>query len=167
MKTNSNANPASAQQLFNCGNLSVNAQSFSINRNTNSQIAVSVGFSTTEVNSTRVINNTMWNHIGVVVLPPNNNTSGGFGTTRNILIYLNGENVTDTATWSSTGTIQTAKSTSPTNDWITLGKSSNASSNYFAGFMDDIRVYDVALTPKEIRGIYLNSTNYSVINNDT
>lgn len=162
MKCNSNANPGSEQRLVNYGDVTSAFYPFSISRNTAAKVSVSVGTGTTSVISTKTINNTMWNHIGVVVLPADNSKFGAFGTTRNILIYLNGENVTDTSTWSS-ATIQTYKSTSASNDWITLGKANNISSNYFAGFMDDVRMYDVALTPQEMRGIYLNSSNYAKV----
>ena len=164
MKPSSNANPASTQQLFNYGNLSVNSNSFSVIRTTNSQIAVNVGFSTTAINSTRSVNNTLWNHVGVVVLPPNNNTSAGLGTMRNILIYLNGDNVSNTAAWSTT-TINTTKSSNGLADWITIGRANNTGANFFGGYIDDIRLYDVALTPQEIRGIYYNSSNYRYITN--
>ena len=162
MKCSSNANPGSEQRLVNYGDLTSTYYPFTISRNTSAKVSVSVGTGTTSVISTKTINNTMWNHVGVIVLPADNSKFGIYGTTRNILIYLNGENVTDTTTWSS-ATIQTYKSASASNDWITLGKASNTSANYFAGFMDDVRIYDVALTPQELRGIYLNSSNYAKV----
>jgi hypothetical protein len=163
MKCSSNTNPGSAQHLIDYGDALSTWYPFTISRNTAAKVSVSVGPGTTSVISTKTINNTMWNHVGVVVLPPENSKFGGlYGTTRNILIYLNGENVTDTSTWSS-ATIQTYKTTSASNDWITLGKANNTASNYFAGFMDDVRMYDVALTPHELRGIYLNSSNYAKV----
>jgi hypothetical protein len=162
MKCSSNTNPGSEQRLLNYGDITSTFYPFNISRNTAAKLSVSVGTGTTSIISTKTINNTMWNHVGVVVLPPENSKFGVYGTARNILIYLNGENVTDTATWSSS-TIQTYKTISATSDWITLGKASNTSANYFAGFMDDVRMYDVALTPQELRGIYLNSSNYAKI----
>ncbi len=165
MKCSSNAKPVSDQRLVDYGDLSSTYYPFTISRNTTSKVSVSVGAGTTSVISTKTINNTMWNHVGVIVLPADNNKFGGtygYGTTQNILIYLNGENVTDTSTWSS-ATLQTYKTTSASNDWVTLGKANNISSNYFAGFMDDVRIYDVALTPQELRDIYLNSSNYAKV----
>jgi hypothetical protein len=160
MKCSSNANPGSEQRLVDYGRLSVDNQQFSISRNTVSKLSVSIGSGLTPVISTKLINNTSWNHVGVVVLPPENSKFFAYGTVRNILIYLNGENVTDTSSWSS-ATIETLKTTSASSDWITLGRLNNFASNYFSGFMDDVRMYDVALTPQEMRGIYLNSSNYA------
>jgi hypothetical protein len=162
MKCSSNATPGSDQRLIDYGDVTSTYYPFTISRNTAAKLSVSVGTGTTSVISTKTINNTMWNHVGIVVLPSENSKFGTYGTTRNILIYLNGENVTDTTTWSS-ATIQTYKSTAISSDWITLGKASNTTANYFNGFMDDIRMYDVALTPQELRGIYLNSSNYAKI----
>ena len=53
-----------------------------------------------------------------------------------------------------------------TSNTITLGKHSSASSNYFKGYIDDFRVYNMALTPNEIKGLYYNSSNYARIDFD-
>lgn len=163
MKLSSSTAPGSDQKLFNYGDFTTTASGFSINRESaTSKISVSIWNLGGKVSSTISINNTSWNHIAVVLLPKENSVSGSIGTMFNLLIYINGVDSTDTSTW-NVGLINTVKTTSAGDEWITIGRKSDAASNYFGGFMDDIRVYDVALTPQEIRGIYSNSTNYNFV----
>ena len=153
MRFASNSSTASVQRLIDYGDAGNVGCQFAISRNTASKIAVSTGSTGQTVLSSQAINDTAWHHIGVIVLPPGNNTIGGIGTTRNIRIYVDGVNTTDMSTLGST-LLQTTKTSNTVLDWITLGKANNANANYYSGLLDDIRIYDVALTPTEITGLY-------------
>lgn len=153
MRLASNAAPASAQRFIDYGDAGNVGCQFAISRNTASKIAVSTGATGQTVLSSQSINDTAWHHISVIVLPPGNNTIGNIGTTRNIRIYVDGVNTTDMTTLGST-LLQTDKTSNSQIDWITIGKANNANANYYSGLLDDIRIYDVALTPTEITGLY-------------
>lgn len=153
MRLASNASPVSNQRLIDYGDAGNVGCQFAISRNTTSKIAVSTGSSGQTVLSSQTINDTAWHHVGVIVLPPGNNTIGNIGTTQNIRIYVDGINTTDMTTL-GTAQLQTSKTSNTVLDWITIGKANNANANYYSGLLDDIRIYDVALTPAEIAGIY-------------
>ena len=153
MRLASNASPASAQRLLDYGDASQAGGQFAISRATSSKIAVNTGSSGQTVLSSQVINDTAWHHVGVIVLPPGNNTIGNIGTTQNIRIYVDGINTTDMTTLGTTQ-LQTSKTANAQIDWITVGKANNTNANYYSGLLDDVRIYDVALTPAEITGLY-------------
>jgi len=115
------------------------------------------------INSSININDTLWHHVAAVTLPNKYYSSGGSGLDKNIKIFVDGVDKTNTTTYSTVTCNTTILNTSNT---ITLGKYSSASSNYFKGYIDDFRVYNMALTPNEIKGLYYNSSNYDRIDFD-
>jgi len=114
-------------------------------------------------NSSTIIKDTLWHHVAAVTLPNTYYSSGGSGLDKNIRLFIDGVDTTNTTTYSAVTCNTTILNTSNT---ITLGKHSSASSNYFKGYIDDFRVYNMALTPNEIKGLYYNSSNYDRIDFD-
>ena len=114
-------------------------------------------------NSSTIIKDTLWHHVAAVTLPNTYYSSGESGLDNNIRIFVDGVDTTNTSVYSTVTCNTTILNTSNT---ITLGKHSSASSNYFKGYIDDFRVYNMALTPNEIKGLYYNSSNYARIDFD-
>jgi hypothetical protein len=101
--------------------------------------------------------NTEWTHVCVVVLPTNNYSS----TLKNVRIFVNGE---DKTVYTDSTTFYNILIQSHTDYKFTLGcNNKEARGDYFDGFIDDFRMYNVALTPNEIVELYYNKFNYSKI----
>ena len=83
------------------------------------------------------LNNTNWNYITIIIDNTNNQ----------ILIYINGQlNQSNTKSWNGIRN---------TSDIILFGIDKNLSSTIFLnGFLDDVRVYNYALTANQVRQIY-------------
>jgi hypothetical protein len=136
---------------------------FKIAVNTSSKIAVSVD-STTTVLSTSTISVSTWYHICVVVYSNKFFSSSNKGTSKNIVIFIDGKEVTDTTTQGSTVLNTRTPSPTSTNSTLYIGSTNAATpTNYFDGYMDDIRIYNVSLTPDEIINLFENSRNYRVL----
>jgi len=87
-----------------------------------------------------IFNDLLWKHIVVIVCPVNNYIS----------IYINGQlNSTNTKTWNGIGN---------DSDIVSFGHPSGADTPAVAlnGNLDDIRIYNRALTPQEIQILYNN-----------
>jgi hypothetical protein len=83
----------------------------------------------------------------------------GNGTERNIRLFIDGENRTNSAT-ATNALINTLPSANLTNGWLTLGSNSAGPSGYYTGWLDDVRIYDMALTQQEFGALYNGSSNY-------
>jgi hypothetical protein len=152
--------PASEESLVSWGDSTVATNWFNVMLTTSGLLAVKTSSAaTSNVRTSMAILDTSWHHVGVVVLPPGNNSIGGFGTERNIRFFIDGENRTNTAT-ATNAIINTRPPTSMTSGWLTLGSNSAGPSGYYTGWLDDVRVYDMALTQQELRAIYNGSSNY-------
>jgi hypothetical protein len=86
-----------------------------------------------------------WSHLALVF----QNVSGDGSTWENsaVNIYVDGVSV-----W-TTGTA-TPDNLGGGNDLYVLGKHPVASADWFTGAMDDVRLYDTALSPSEIQAVY-------------
>lgn len=160
MRRTGSAPPVSEESLVSWGN-SANAGSwFNVMLTTGGLLAVKTSSAaTSNVRTSMAVLDTSWHHVGVVVLPPGNNSSGGFGTERNIRLFIDGENRTNSATATS-GLVNTQPTTGLTSGWLTLGSNSSGPSGYYTGWLDDVRIYDMALTQQELRALYNGSSNY-------
>ncbi len=73
-------------------------------------------------------------------------------------IYINGSEATYIYRGTPTGFTPTTNST-------TIGRSNGSSAGYFSGQIDDVRIYNYALTPEQIKQVYNNgaAVNYAPI----
>ncbi len=150
--------------LITWGSGSVSGGWFAIGLNSSGQISVRTSSTMTpRVVSTTAILDNRWYHISVVVLPPGNSTTGGVGNCNNIRIFINGyhDTLAPFGTGFEANPINTVKSSSSSLDWLYVG--SHGLLNYFSGWMDDVRVYDYALTPDEILGLARGAGQLAVV----
>ena len=148
--------------IVNSGNSSTDGEIFRIGINTSNKLEINLGTST--ILSTNTISQNQWSHICVILLPRTFHSSSSQGTDENIRIFINGRHTTDTSTYNSTILNTTITSTSTTTVNTYFGATYTSSfSNYFNGYMDDIRIYKVALSYDEIINLYNNSRNYKML----
>jgi hypothetical protein len=160
MRRTVSAPPIIEESLVSWGDSANTASWFNVMLTTSGLLAVKTSSAaTSNVRTSMAILDTSWHHVGVVVLPPGNNSIGGFGTERNIRLFIDGENRTNSATVTN-ALINTQPSANLTNGWLTLGSNSAGPSGYYTGWLDDVRIYDMALTQQEIRALYNGSSNY-------
>jgi N-acetylneuraminic acid mutarotase len=160
MKRTTSAAPAGEESLVSWGDSTVATNWFNVMLTATSRPAVKTSAAaTSNVQASMAVLDTSWHHVGVVVLPPGNNSIGGFGTERNIRIFIDGENRTNTAT-ATNALVNTQPASSLTTGWVTLGSSSAGASNQYTGWLDDVRIYDMALTQTELKALYTGSSNY-------
>jgi hypothetical protein len=88
-------------------------------------------FTTTPLDKSR------WYHIAVVY--------NGGDATGYVRLYLNGNEVAHFTAGAYSGTLGTAANK------FTIGKTPGSSSNYFRGFIDEVRVFDTALTATQLQ----------------
>ena len=112
------------------------------------------------IRSDATINDTLWHHVAAITLPNTHVSSGGTGVDKNVRIFVDGINRTQ----NTYNNVTLDTNISASTDMIFLGKLNSASSNYFNGYIDDFRVYNMALTPSEVKGLYYNSSNYAKVN---
>jgi N-acetylneuraminic acid mutarotase len=152
--------PVLEESLVSWGDSANTASWFNVMLTTGGLLAVKTSSAaTSNVRTSMALLDTSWHHVGVVVLPPGNNSIGGFGTERNIRLFIDGENRTNSAT-ATNALINTLPSANLANGWITLGSNSAGASGYYTGWLDDVRIYDMALTQQELRALYNGSSNY-------
>lgn len=160
MKRTIASQPAAEESLVSWGDSTVATNWFNVMLSATGRPAVKTSAAaTSNVQASMAILDTSWHHVGIVVLPPGNNSIGSIGTERNIRIFIDGENRTNTAT-ATNALVNTQPASSLTTGWVTIGSSSAGASNYYTGWLDDVRIYDVALTQMELRGLYTGSSNY-------
>jgi hypothetical protein len=101
--------------------------------------------------------NTDWIHVALIVLPTNNYSS----TVQNVRIFVNGE---DKTLYTTDTTFYNMFIDTHADYKFTLGcNNSKARGDYFDGFIEDFRMYNVSLTQNEIVELYYNKFNYSKI----
>jgi hypothetical protein len=150
--------------LVTWGTGSVSGGWFAIGLNSSGQISVRTSSTMTpRVVSTTAITDNRWYHVCVVCLPSSNSTTGGIGNANNIRIFINGchDTLAPFGTGFETSTINISKSSSSSSDWLYVG--SYGALNYFSGWMDDLRVYNYALTPDEVLGLTKGASQLAVV----
>ncbi len=106
----------------------VGQDNYSIRINTDNTVSVLLNGSTI-ITSTTVIPNSIWVHLATTT------TSG------ETILYINGKNE---------GTSTSGSITTDTSNF-TIGKLSSTDSNYFKGELEEVRVFNVALTADEVK----------------
>lgn len=94
------------------------------------------------ISSTTAVTNNVWTHVVFV----RDNSTG------KLTFYFNG--VQDFAGWKSYNTTRVAASTVS----VKIGSHAGATNNFFAGTIDDVRIYDKALTEAEVQSLYNSHT---------
>jgi hypothetical protein len=123
--------PVLEESLVSWGDSANSASWFNVMLTTSGFPAVKTSSAaTSNVRASMAILDTSWHHVGVVVLPPGNNSIGGFGTERNIRLFIDGENRTNTAT-ATNALINTQPSANLINGWVSLGSNSAGPSGYY------------------------------------
>jgi hypothetical protein len=148
--------------IINFGNSSTDGEIFRIGINTSDKLEINLG--TLTVLSSTTITQNSWSHICVIVLPRTFHSSSEQGTDENIRIFINGIHTTDTSTYDTTVLNTTIASPSSSNINTYIGATyTTILSNHFSGYIDDIRIYKVALSYDEIGNLYSNSRNYKML----
>lgn len=76
--------------------------------------------------------------------------SGGGGTTANKTFYLNGQALTLSSSGASYGQVLNL----PSSALVGIGYDRGRNTAYFDGYIDDVRIYNRALTPTEVSTLY-------------
>lgn len=92
-----------------------------------------------------------WIHVTGTILPANN-----------LALYINGVLIGTTALPTTATTLTTAITTSPAN-FVRLGGVSSGNTYAYKGYLDDVRIYNRALTAAEVYTLYSKNTNSTAI----
>jgi hypothetical protein len=135
---------------FDYGTPNSNGGSFEVNWNYCKAGGVGIDNSSSATNWSNTgscLNDGAWHHI-VAVFDATTSTSY-----LNVLFYADGVLLTNNCTVGGIGVTMNTGSTFP----ITIGKACNASTRFFKGDLDDIYLYNRALTYAEIQQLYTNN----------
>ena len=129
------------------GNNNVASQDFHIWHNWNCP-GMGINISMVAKTFSSQIQNSNWKHVVFVF----DNTQGS--SINNVLVYENGQLLTNVCSSFGVANMQTGNSFP-----ICIGKYHASAQNYFNGKLDDISIYNRALTPAEINQLYTDQTS--------